>query len=228
MINFNDSRDVLPSSLAVVGIVCLSGSLIFGLFFPKPSIKGIEGKKIAQQRLLINESEDLKKNVDSLEEVLATTKFEDKPDLITPFVVNRVNAKVKENKLSLTSLRPQRTLDGKSMLQLPYVANFDGSFPGVLAFLRAFESGNDKLAVNQLQLTSSEGAGDRVSATVGLVAFTNLAQASAGKKVMAPLKDPKAPATKGAGPKPIDTKPTDIRVKAPNAQPQTKKEMKNG
>lgn len=200
MINFNDQRDVLPSSLAVIGILGLTGSLIALIFVPRPSVKGIEGKKIQQQRTLINETDGLKTTVDDLETELEKTKFTEKVDLITPFVLDRVSVKANANKLTMSSFRPQRQVDNKSLMQLPYTVNFDGPFPSVIAFLRNFEMGEDKLAVNSLQLSSSEGAGDQVTATVGLVAYRDFEKVDPAKKQRVPLKsgpkpDPAAPKT---------------------------------
>ncbi|RYG45547.1 hypothetical protein EON79_12365 [bacterium] len=71
----------------------------------------------------------------------------------------------------ISSFRPQRENTGGELSQLPFVATVEGPFPNVVRFIRETESPTNKLAVNLVQISSSDDATDRVTATVGMFAY---------------------------------------------------------
>ena len=57
------------------------------------------------------------------------------------------------------------------MTQLPFLIGVDGSYPNVVAFVKDIETKGTKLALSQVQLSSSDGTTDKVSASIGVVAY---------------------------------------------------------
>jgi Tfp pilus assembly protein PilO len=112
-------------------------------------------------------------------------------------------------KVKLVGFRPQRTIDAGDVTQLPFVVNANGSYNNVVEFVRDLETPPTKVAIELLQLGSSEESSDQVVATIGVEAYvlnTSTAAPSptagsdktSGKQV--PTKTTAPTTTKGATP----------------------------
>jgi Tfp pilus assembly protein PilO len=91
---------------------------------------------------------------------------------IGPKALQTVTGFAKEQRLKLTAFRPQKPNDVNGMTQLPFLISIEGSYPSILNFIRQIETSNSKLAPNLVQLSSTDGSSDLVTATIGVMAYT--------------------------------------------------------
>ena len=101
------------------------------------------------------------------------------PDAISPQALGIVTEAAKKHGLKLSAFRPQKSTIEGALEELNYVVAIEGRFPAAAEFLRTLETPGNRLAVNLFQVTSSDGATDSVTATVGLVAFREVSQGAA-------------------------------------------------
>ena len=171
MINFKDPKDQVPSLLAIVGIVLLCGSIV-GLFVNKKISTTEMARKNREKRA---EYTVLKERAEAdiysadliVEKQLWTGKVAD----ITPVALAKVGRLVSDSKLNLVSFRPQKPLEGTSLLQVQYNLSVDGSYTSVATLVDRIEKSDARLAVNSIQYAASENDSDQVTAMIGLVAF---------------------------------------------------------
>jgi len=177
MINFKDPKDQVPSLLAVLGIVLLCGSIV-GLFMNKKVPTGELVRKNNEKR---QQYIALKKHAE--EELYAADLMVDKylwvgkVSEITPTALAKVSRMVSDSKLNLVSFRPQKALEGAALLQIQYNLSVDGSYTNVATLVSRIENSDAKLAVNSIQYASAENDSDKVTATIGLVAFHDIVKA---------------------------------------------------
>lgn len=88
---------------------------------------------------------------------------------IGPKVLSIATDVAKGHGLTVTAFRPQRTVEDGKLLRVPFLATIDGSYPQVAAFLRSMEDSSGNVAITMVQLSSSDGVSDQVTATIGLM-----------------------------------------------------------
>jgi Tfp pilus assembly protein PilO len=189
MINFKDPKDQVPSLLAVLGIVLLCGSIV-GLFMNKKVPTGELVRKNNEKR---QQYIALKKRAE--EELYAADQMVDKNlwvgkvSEITPTALAKVSRMVSDSKLNLVSFRPQKALEGAALLQIQYNLSVDGSYTNVATLVNRIENSDAKLAVNSIQYASAENDSDKVTATIGLVAFHDIVKAEKTTSTSQPTPD---------------------------------------
>ena len=77
----------------------------------------------------------------------------------------------RQNNLKIISFRPQRLEEEAGLERMPYQITLEGAFPKVISFVRTVETPATKIAVTNVQIASSDGASDAVTATISLVAY---------------------------------------------------------
>ena len=182
MINFKDPKDQVPSLLAVLGIVLLCGSIVGLFMIKKPSDKSLKAmvtKKVEQYKDL---AERAKADAYSADLIIAKQLWTDRVSEITPAALAKVGRLVSDSNLNLVSFRPQKPLDGPALMQLQYNLSVDGTYTSVAALVDKIEKSDAKLAVNSVQYSSSENDSDKVTATIGLLAFHDLVKAQKSTK----------------------------------------------
>ena len=196
MINFKDPKDQVPSLLAIVGIVLLCGS-IAGLFMNKKISTTEMARKNREKRA---EYTVLKERAEAdiyaadlvVEKQLWTGKVAD----ITPTALAKVGRMVADSKLNLISFRPQKPLEGTSLLQVQYNLSVDGSYTSVATLVDKIEKSDARLAVNSIQYAASENDSDQVTAMIGLVAFHDFVKPDKATTKSSEMKTEKKPEVK--------------------------------
>lgn len=171
MINFKDPKDQVPSLLAVLGIVLLCGSVV-GLFMNRKvstvDLRRKNNEKRAQYTVL---KEKAAADVYSADLIIEKQLWTGKVAEITPAALAKVGRLVSDSQLNLVSFRPQKPLEGANLLQIQYNLSVDGSYSNVATLVDKIERSDARLAVNSVQYASAENDSDKVTATIGLVAF---------------------------------------------------------
>lgn len=172
--NFNDPDFRLANGLFIVATVGLATGLI-GLVVLQtghgPSTSGISSSAKKTQQTTTGKILDAKDAKAKAQADLETMVWKAPTQEVTAKTLNSVSELSKQNKLTLLSFRPLRQVETPQVTQLPWQVVVDGSYKGVLAFERALEASERKLAVTLVQVTAADATTDRVTATIGLLAF---------------------------------------------------------
>jgi Tfp pilus assembly protein PilO len=96
------------------------------------------------------------------------------PDQVAATSMAKITTLAAAKGLKLIAFRPQRAQDDGVVNRYPYLVALEGTYPNVVAFLGALETPGSKLAVSQVQIAANDGATDKVSATVGVVAYREM------------------------------------------------------
>jgi Tfp pilus assembly protein PilO len=195
MINFR-AKDELGTSVAfVTGLAALVAVSAYALFVPVPSLAGLQKAQKNEQLRIVQDVDRMQDEYVKAQAVVVSRTWTQPQQEIHPAVLNKVSSLARANRVKMTALRPQRAGEAGELQTIPFVLSAEGSYPDVVRFVTAIENPANKLAVNLLQLSSADGESDRVTATVGLVAFRREVPAD------------EAPAVKKESPKPQAPKP---------------------
>ncbi len=155
-------------------VVIMAGVTLAHFLVPIPSL----GKVVQAHK---NEETKLNASISKLRDDVTTMKVENSKrvwtqpaDQVSAAAMSLVTKAAQSRNLKVIAFRPQRTQDDSGVTRLPYLVSLEGSFPNVLQFVKSIENPATKLAVQSVQLASADGASDKVSATVGVVAYREL------------------------------------------------------
>jgi type II secretory pathway component PulM len=171
MINFKAKDELGTTVAAVLGLLGLAGVLAYMLFVPPPSEKTSSQKLLQEQAEIVKSVDDAKAKLATANVVINKQTWATSIPEVESTTLSKLSSLARANGVKLTGLRPQRQTMAGELEAIPFVLSAEGSFPTVLAFVKAVENPENRLAVNLVQLTSAEGDSDKVTATVGLTAF---------------------------------------------------------
>lgn len=89
---------------------------------------------------------------------------------ITGGVYSLTTALARKRNVTFVRMQPQRFTLGIPLEQLPYLIVVEGKFPDVVALEKDLEVPANRLAVNAIQLASSDSETNKVSANIAVVA----------------------------------------------------------
>lgn len=159
------------SRSSLVGVVALVGLGLFDWLMPRPQLQGAVAKQRADIPVLEREVRELRERVGSLRTEQNELLWEVGDGEIGPAALAKVSGVAKKAGIRLTSFRPQRVQEEGELVRLSYMVAVDGGFPALARFVRELENSGAKLAVSSVQISAADGATDRVTASVGLIAY---------------------------------------------------------
>ena len=171
MINFKAKDEIGTTVAAGLGILGLIGVLAYMLLVPPPSQELDTQAQLNEQKEIVESVDDAKAKLAVANAVISKQTWATPVPEVESTTLSKLSSLARANGVKLTGLRPQRQTMAGELEAIPFVLSAEGSFPTVMAFVKAVENPENKLAVNLVQLTSSEGDSDKVTATVGLMAF---------------------------------------------------------
>ncbi|MFY9233863.1 MAG: type 4a pilus biogenesis protein PilO [Fimbriimonadaceae bacterium] len=168
------NKTLKPESLWSVALA-LSLALFVGalmlVFMPKPAAAAAGREKAAELRgirEMTMRAQQLYLEIDASNERLI---WNQDAQTIGAKALEMVSRKARAFELKLSAFRPQRETDVGALRQLPFLILVEGTYPKVAAFLSSLEQPLTKLAVNGIQIASSDGASDGVTASITVIAF---------------------------------------------------------
>lgn len=172
MLDFKDPRYAGYSALTVGGVIVLACVLAFNIMNPPKKIVRStppETRKAlgSLQRSTLSLADDKR----AAEKKIANALWNVSLQELGPTALGQVNEAAVKRKVKVSSFRPQKINNVKGVTLVPYVMTVEGSYPDVVGLVRDLGNENSKLAVNLVQLASADANSDKVSATVGLVAY---------------------------------------------------------
>jgi Tfp pilus assembly protein PilO len=178
MINFRDPAARVTSVISVISVLVLFAVLLSMWLIPKPTTRGMAIERREREfdvRLKTKKAQDQTKEYQA---EVDRFLWRDGPDQVGPKSLARITAIAKARKLELVGFRPQRQVDDAVIPRLPFLLTVEGAYPAVIDLVKALEQPDVRLAVTSVQLASSDGASDRVTASIGLAALLNVREAS--------------------------------------------------
>jgi len=158
--------------VAFAALVCLAAIAIFDLVVPKP-IAPSKHQQQLQKQTLMRTIEIHQQDANAAKAEVARYIWQvSKTDEIGAKSLASVTGLALKHHVSLLGFRPQKSISQDNLTQLPYLIILEGDFPGVSAFLSDLENIQTKLAINMVQVSSSEANTDRVNANIGVIAYT--------------------------------------------------------
>lgn len=167
------------NALLVLAMIALAGAAVFDLAVPAPKLDMSPQARKARQDKVISEVAVLDKQAEEAKMLLSARLWKEKPDAIGPAAMDVITRSAKKHSLVVGSFRPQKLVEEPPLTRFPYIVSVDGTYLGVLSFVRDLEQPENKIVVNSIQIASADGASSAVTATIAIWAFK---EASASPK----------------------------------------------
>ena len=164
MMNFKD-EDERPISFIMAGsILVIICSVIFMILSPKPAPALTEN----QVRTIANRT------------------WTGTPEEVLPIALQKVATMAQAHHLKIVGFHPQTVIVAPSITLIPCVVNVDGSFVNVVAFEKDIEGDSTNLTVNLMQLATADQETNKVTASIGVVAYQPLKEAPSATETVTP------------------------------------------
>ncbi|MBS1718351.1 MAG: type 4a pilus biogenesis protein PilO [Armatimonadetes bacterium] len=170
MIDFQDQRARPASILFFVSIFALAGAALYAAIAKKPAVNMAARKKQIQQYQI--GMADAQKMINDNKEIVDKNIWKSGEERVGPELLRSLNDLASHHKVKLSAFRPQRPFYVENMTQLIYQVTVDGTYLEVLGFANDIEKSAKKYALTQFNLASTDASSDKVSATLGLVAYS--------------------------------------------------------
>jgi hypothetical protein len=163
-------EDPVAGGVMIAALALLIGTLLFIVLAPRPPMPSAADKIEAQNKITL-ETDAANKALAESNAYNASKLWVGDEQKVGPDVFAAVNAVAKAHGLSLERLQPQRLNDKTVPSQLPYLAIVSGGYAGVAGFVKDLETPGTKLVVSSVMVSSSDSASDKVTGSVGIVAY---------------------------------------------------------
>lgn len=161
----------LTNILYAASVVILVGAL-GGLLIQKPTTLPIRNNEKVQMNRLRGQAEKAKADAAAAKVTVLTRTWSGDLSSVQDQVLSLVAKMTKEHGVNQVRLQPTRvTDDGSALEQVPFLLVVEGPFPAVASLEKALEAPTHRLAVNLMQVTSTDSQSNKVTASLGLVAF---------------------------------------------------------
>jgi hypothetical protein len=154
-----------------LALLAMAVALIFLIFIPKPTTKGLASKQFNAENAVLKEISEAHKSYLASEKEVQTQTWKGGLEQVGPGALQAINALAAKHKVKLSGFRPERTTQYAGLDLVPFSVTAEGSYLDVLGLVKAIEDPANKLAVDLVQVSSSEANGDQVTATIGLTAY---------------------------------------------------------
>ncbi|MEZ0325116.1 MAG: hypothetical protein ACAH95_04360 [Fimbriimonas sp.] len=173
MIAIRYREDPTATIVTAAAIVLLVGSATFMFLAPRPSEAAATKKLRVRIATAANATDAARSRAAKADAFVATNSWTGNVEEISPTALARVTQLARKRGLNLLSFRPQRASTTTLPVQLPYLATVEGTYPAILQLTRDLETKGSRLVVSSIMVSSTDAASDRVTASIGLVAFIN-------------------------------------------------------
>ena len=199
LIDFHDKKSIGASTLIVLSIVSLAGTLGVMLLVPKPSLAGLAKKYRDMDFSSRVETQKLRERLAEMRGRSSQLIWNRPPAQVGPAAMAQVSLLAKKHRLNVVAFRPQRATDEGAVGILPMLVSVEGTYPDFAAFVSEVEDPRFKLGVSLMQVTAADGSTNKVNASLGVVALQQtpeVAKAPASSNSKAPAARPATGAQK--------------------------------
>jgi len=164
-------RDFASKALIIIALIALLAGLAMYLRPNKPTAL-TETQKLKQVDLANKDIETEESLLDYRRKQVSAFTWRQKQEEIGPLALAGISKLVRNHGLKLITFRPQKAEQEKDVTRIPFLMALEGSYSDVVAFTKDLENPQSKLAVNMVQLNSSDGVTDQVNAAINVVAYS--------------------------------------------------------
>ena len=184
--NFKD-EDERPISFIMAGsILVIICSVIFMILSPKPA-PALTENQVRKQKSKANIAiKDALKSIDAAKKTIANRTWTGTPEEVLPIALQKVATMAQAHHLKIVGFHPQTVIVAPSITLIPCVVNVDGSFVNVVAFEKDIEGDSTNLTVNLMQLATADQETNKVTASIGVVAYQPLKEAPSATETVTP------------------------------------------
>jgi len=179
MINFRDRDDFLPSLVSVSALVVIAGTALFMVLVPKPTTASLTKKLADAKKPLLNKISISHHDTDESNQYLANRTWTGDAEQIGTTSLRKINAIAQKNGVKIPVFRVQREDTANNVDTQPYLISVEGPFLGVLGFERELDVSENKLGVENIQISSTDPNSDHVTANINVIAYLNPAAVAA-------------------------------------------------
>lgn len=173
-LSFKNKDDAAISLVILLSIAMLAGGLVYLMTVPKQ--KAVLARKAAAERVRqekINNDQRIAAS-DTYKKAragLLAQLWNMNSEQVGPVSLNKVTVFATARKLKIQSFRPQRIVTVDGIDRIPFQFTVDGSYANVVQLAQDIEQSGEKLTVDMIQLSDSDGNTDHVSATIQISAY---------------------------------------------------------
>jgi hypothetical protein len=168
----NRMKEDTGAKIAIgIAMLALAVALIFMFVIPKPTTRGMQAKQNRTASDILKDVSKAHEGLDASQKLVTGRTWTKGIQQVGPGALQEMNALALKHQVKLSGFRPERTSQYAGLDLVPFSVTAEGSYLDVLGFVKAIEDPSNKLAVNLVQIASSEANGDQVTATVGLTAY---------------------------------------------------------
>jgi Tfp pilus assembly protein PilO len=171
MIDFRHKENVPASFIALSAILVMAATLLFMLFYPQPTTKGLAEKTRRERMKSLMLTREAKERLALAQATVQANTWPGDAETVAPTAMARLTAMATRRNVKRTGFRPQRTGTSGNLTTLPFLVTVEGPFPQVVEFARDIESAGSRLALNMFQVTTTDDSSDRVTATLVVMAY---------------------------------------------------------
>ncbi len=164
-------RELASKALIIIAFVALLAGLAM-YFRPNKPVALTDSEKIKQIDSANKDIEAEKSMLDYQRRQVAAFTWRQKQEEIGPLALASISKLVRNHGLKLITFRPQKAEQEKDLTRIPFLVALEGPYSDVVDFTKDLEMPQSKLAVNMLQLNSSDGVTDQVNATISVIAYS--------------------------------------------------------
>lgn len=176
--NFEFGNNLRTWNLACYALATVVAAIaIAHAVLPMPNPEAAKKDGRGRLELAKSERDIAQKELDDLKAGSAAI-WEGQAETVTPQVLQSVTMIAKTQGVNLKSFRPQNPVSDGNLARVSYSVMVDGPFPKVVAFIRALDSESSRLGVNLVQMASVDQESDNVGATIGVIAYVRMPEAT--------------------------------------------------
>jgi len=169
VINLKDRPDVGWNFLLAVSLlVCVVAAA--ALFYRLPPDSRLLDSR-AELRHVTTRVHDRLSRADMSDQEVKKSQWREGAATIGSAVLNSLAKLADSSHVQLGAFRTDKVVQASLVQKVPFIAVVEGAFTDVMGFVAKVERPDSKLAVNLLQIASSDSKGGNVTATLGIVAF---------------------------------------------------------
>jgi Tfp pilus assembly protein PilO len=157
--------------LCGAALLILVGMAAADYLLPLPKPKNVKDRYERELKELNGEILASRQQFTTAKTALEKRIWKGEEDQASPEILADLNDLAVAGGVRIVSFRPQKAQVNRSLRQLGFVMVAEGSFGQVMSMVRQMEGTMTRTAIHQIQIASSDGGSDRVTATIGLAAY---------------------------------------------------------
>lgn len=171
-ISFKRPEDVLPSTVILLAIVMMAGSLAFMLFTRPPTKAQLRKQEMHAVIQFADQKREMEKETSTANAESKGRIWSDDPQTVATSVLGKLTDDAAKDQVSVSSFRPQTMRPMSNETELPISVQVAGQYAGVRKLLHSLDGPDSRIALESVQIASEQNkAGGGITASLMVDAF---------------------------------------------------------